>query len=170
MQERKNFRRRIALYILLLLVCFVFQTSRGTRLTLWGASPDVLPFLLAAVALFEGPYVGALFGFFGGILLSVNSTAPEALLSMYYGLGCLGAGFFASRYMRRVFPTLLMCGTFLSLFKTLLSFFFFYALVYEAHSPGLLLIAGKSLLLSLPFSLLLYLLVKHIHSRFTAEE
>ena len=72
--------------------------------------------------------------------------------------------------MRRVFPTLLMCGIFLSLFKTLLSFFFFYALVYEAHSPGLLLTAGKSLLLSLPFSLVVYLIVKHIHSRFTAEE
>lgn len=170
MQERKNFRCRMALYALLVLVCFLLQFSRGTRLTLWGASPDVLPFLFAAVALFEGPYVGAIFGFAGGILLSVNSTAPEALLSMYYSLGCLGAGFFASRYMRRVFPTLLMCGIFLSLCKTLLSFFFFYALVYEAHSPGLLLTAGKSLLLSLPFSLVVYLIVKHIHSRFTAEE
>ena len=152
MQERKNFRCRMALYALLVLVCFLLQFSRGTRLTLWGASPDVLPFLFAAVALFEGPYVGAIFGFAGGILLSV------------------GAGFSASRYMRRVFPTLLMCGIFLSLFKTLLSFFFFYALVYEAHSPGLLLTAGKSLLLSLPFSLVVYLIVKHIHSRFTAEE
>ena len=117
MQERKNFRCRMALYALLVLVCFLLQFSRGTRLTLWGSSPDVLPFLFAAVALFEGPYVGAIFGFTGGILLSVNSTASEALLSMYYSLGCLGAGFFASRYMRRVFPTLLMCGIFLSLFK-----------------------------------------------------
>ena len=141
MQERKNFRCRMALSALLVLVCFLLQFSRGTRLTLWGSSPDVLPFLFAAVALFEGPYVGAIFGFTGGILLSVNSTASEALLSMYYSLGCLGAGFFASRYMRRVFPTLLMCGIFLSLFKTLLSFFFFFVATVSVTvmSPSLVL-------------------------------
>ena len=49
MQTKKNFRRRIALYLLLLLVLYLLHFSRGTRLRLWGASPDLLPFFLAAV-------------------------------------------------------------------------------------------------------------------------
>ena len=58
MKEKKAFRWRMALYALVLLLFYVLQTARGTRLHVFGATPDLMPFFLAAIALFEGPYVG----------------------------------------------------------------------------------------------------------------
>lgn len=170
MQTKKNFRRRIALYLLLLLVLYLLHFSRGTRLRLWGASPDLLPFFLAAVALFEGPYTGCALGLVAGLLTAVNSGAPEGLLALYYGLGCLCLGWFTARHMRRTLPAALLCGVALSGVKTLLTFFFFYALVYRAHSLGALVRSGYSLLFSMVLAPLAYLAVKKIHTRFTEEE
>lgn len=170
MQTKKNLRRRIALYLLLLLILYLLQFSRGTRLRLWGISPDLLPFLLSAVALFEGPYAGCALGFIVGLLTAVNSGAPEGLLALYYGLGCLGLGWFTARHMRRTLPAALLCGAALSGVKTLLTFFFFYALVYRAHSLGGLIRSGYSLLFSMALAPLIYWAVKKIHARFTEEE
>ena len=170
MQKKKNFRRRAALYFLLLLVLYLLQFSRGTRLRLWGVSPDLIPFLLAAAALFEGPYVGAALGLAAGLLTAVNSGAPEGLLALYYSLGCLGLGWFTSRHMRRTLPAALLCGAALSSVKPLLTFFFFYALVYRAHSLGALVWSGYSLLFSALLAPLVYWAVKKIHSRFDEEE
>lgn len=170
MQNKKNFRWRMVLYALMLLVLYVLQTARGTRVHLWGATVDMLPFMLAAIALFEGPYVGAAFGFAAGLLTAVNSGAAEGLMALYYSVCCLGAGWFATRYMRRVYPTLLMCGVFISGLKSLFVFFFYYALVYQAHSFGALRYAGLTLAFSAVFSPLIYLIVKKIHLRFTEEE
>lgn len=170
MQTKKNVRRRIALYLLLLLILYLLQFSRGTRLRLWGVSPDLIPFFLAAVALFEGPYIGCAMGFTAGLLTAVNSGAPEGLLALYYGLGCLGAGQFTARHMRRTLPAALLCGAVLSSVKTLLTFFFFYALVYRAHSLGALVRSGYSLLFSMVLAPLIYLAVKKIYNRFTEEE
>lgn len=170
MQEKRNFRWRAALYLLLLLALSLLQFSRGTRLRLFGVSPDLLPFFLAALALFEGPYLSALFGLLAGLLAAANGSSPEGLLSLYYGLCCLGAGSLASRYLRRTLPAALLCGSFIFSLKTLLTFFFFYALIYRAHSLGALARAGRGLLLSIALAPLVYLLVKKIHSRFTKEE
>ena len=65
-------------YALLLLGVFLLQSSRGTAIRLWGASPNALPFLVAAVALLEGPYAGGSFGFACGLLLALNSTGLRA--------------------------------------------------------------------------------------------
>lgn len=170
MQEKRNFRWRTALYLLLLLILYLLQFSRGTRLRVLGASPDLLPFFLASLALFEGPYLSAAFGLLAGLLCAVNAGSPEGLLALYYSLCCLGAGYLTSRYLRRTLPAALLCGTFIFSLKILLTFFFFYALVYRAHSLGALVRAGHSLLLSLVLAPLLYWLVRSIHRRFTAEE
>ena len=163
MQEKKRFRLRMTLYALVVLVLYLLQSARGTQLQVFGVTPDLLPFALCAVALFEGPYVGAAFGLGAGLLTSINSTAAEGLMALYYSLGCLGLGFFSTKYMRRVYPTLLLGGLILSGLKSLLVFFFYYALVYEAGSFGALTYSGMRIALSALFSPLIYLLFRKIH-------
>ena len=71
--------------------------------------------------------------------------------------------------MRRVYPTLLMCGAFISALKSLVVFFFYYALVYEAHSLSALAFAARNLAFSALFSPVVYLIIRKIHRRFTEE-
>ena len=68
--------------------------------------------------------------------------------------------------MRRVYPTLLMCGAFISALKSLVVFFL-YALVYEAHSLSALAFAARNLAFSALFSPVVYLIIRKIHRRFT---
>ena len=69
-------------YALLLLGFFVLQSSRGTALWLGGATVNVLPFLVAAVALLDGPYAGGSFGFAGGVLLLI----PLVMIAIAAGI------------------------------------------------------------------------------------
>ena len=70
-------------YALLLLGFFVLQSSRGTALWLGGATVNVLPFLVAAVALLDGGMVCmAVESFFAYIfhdLLIYGMSLPQAM-------------------------------------------------------------------------------------------
>ena len=151
MQERKNFRCRMALYALLLLVCFLLQSSGARALFCGRPLPMCFPSFLQRWPCLRAPLWRAIFGFAGGNPSVGQFHCPRSSSVHVLQPGLLGRSFFASRYMRRVFPTLLMCGIFLSLFKTLLSFFFFYALVYEGPFPRAIAHGGEKPLLSPAF-------------------
>lgn len=156
-------------YALLLLGVFLLQSSRGTALFLWGASPNALPFLLAAVALVEGPYAGGSFGFVCGMLLTLNSTGLEELQALYLALFGVLFGLFGAEYLRPVIPSALAGGLLCLGIQAVFRYVFVYLLIYRA-GPGYALrqFCGE-LLLSLPLGAVIWLAVRRIHRRFTEE-
>ena len=132
MTERKNRAIKYCAYSLLLLLLYILQTSRGTSVSVFGIRPDVIPFFVAAAALFDGPYAGGLFGFFAGLLCAVSSPAIDGLSALYLGVAGTVCGVVSQRYMRKVLPSALLLGTLIVLVQGVLSYVFYYALLYSA--------------------------------------
>lgn len=164
--KSNHFKRRMALYGVLLIAVYLLQYSQGMQITLYGARMDILPFFIAAIALFEGPLVGCAFGTAIGLISCINISSAEGLLALYYGLCGLGLGYFAPKYMRKVFPSTFFCGTLIFAVKTIIVFCFYYALVYKAASLQAFKFAGFQLFLSWLFAVPLHFIIKKISTTF----
>jgi len=157
-------------YALLLLGAFVLQNARGTAITLWGVTADVLPFLVASVALLEGPYVGGTVGFFAGLLQSVHSIMVEGLAAL--SLMLLGAlfGWLSQRHLRPVLPSALLGGGLWVLLQGISRYIFYYALVYGVDFVSGLRTIVAPLALSLIPGAVLFWATRGIYRRFTETE
>lgn len=156
-------------YALLMLGLFVLQSSRGTAIQLWGASVNVMPFLVAAVALLDGPYAGGVLGFFAGVLLTVNGTGVEGFGSLMLGLFGVGFGLFGAYYLRPVILSALSGGLVCMTVESIFRYVFHDLLMYGMTLSEAFGLFGARLLLSLPAGALTWLLVKAVHRRFTEE-
>ena len=168
--ERKYKTIKYCAYALVMIACFVLQSARGTAISLWGGGINALPYLVAAIALFDGPYAGGSFGFFAGLLLSINSMVIEGLVAMAMGLFGAFFGHFGRIYLRQVLPSVLLGGLGYSLFHGGCRYLFYYALVHGI-SPvyGLQSLLGEVLLSLLPGAAMFFI-VRAIKSRFTEGE
>jgi rod shape-determining protein MreD len=87
--------RRIALRVgLIVLAAVVLQLSFFSYLSFFGATPDALIVVVASLGLLGGALVGAVCGFFAGLLL--DSALLQAL--GVSSLALLTAGYLAGRY------------------------------------------------------------------------
>lgn len=99
---------KIVGYALFLLLVYCLQTSRGTSVTLFSYRVDLLPLVLAAVALWDGPEAGLIIGLLTGILYDISTPMAEGLLPLLYMLYGVFAGVLSQRYLRKVFPACLL--------------------------------------------------------------
>lgn len=102
---------KIGCYLLLTIVVFVIETSNGLPMRLFGFRIDLMPCLPAAVALFEGPWLGVVIGLATGILYDVGYIGAEGLLPVYYMLFGLAAGALSARFLGKMFPSFLLLTT-----------------------------------------------------------
>lgn len=103
---------KIVLYLLFLILVYVVETAQ-IPLAVFGFRVDLLPCIPAAIALMEGPALGALFGLFTGILYDVGFIGVDGLFPIYYMLFGIAAGVVSMRFLRRMFPSMLLlsaCG------------------------------------------------------------
>lgn len=167
MRVDRNKAVRHAAYTLLIIFAFVLQTTKGIKITISGASADYLTFVIASIAIFEGPYAGGGFGFLAGLLLSSGSLMPEGLGSLYLALCGAVCGWLAQTVFRRVLPTLLLCGAASLLIKDILSYVFYYGLFYKVNIMFCLKIWAIELVLSLAIGTGIFFLTRKIYRRFT---
>lgn len=154
-------------YALLMLALFVLQSSRGTAIHAWGASVNVMPFFVAAVALLDGPYSGGAFGFFAGVLLTLNNAGVEGFASLTLGLFGIGFGLFGAYYLRPVILSALSGGVLCMLVEAVFHYVFYDLLIYGMPLSDALRIFSLELAMSLPAGALTYLLARAVHRRFT---
>ena len=96
--------------MLFLLLVYVVETAH-IPLSLFGFHIDLLPCIPAAVALMEGPALGGLLGLFTGILYDVGFVGIDGLFPIYYMLFGIVAGIVSMRFLRRMFPSMLLLST-----------------------------------------------------------
>lgn len=156
-------------YALLLLGFFLLQSSRGTAVSLWGASIDALPFFVAAVALLDGPYAGGAFGFAAGVLTTLNSAGVEGFSSLYLTLFGVLFGLFGAYYLRTILFSALAGGILAMMMEAFFRYVFYELLFYGMPLGQALTAFGLKLLLSLPVGALAYALVRVVRRRFTEE-
>ena len=157
---------KYAVYAVVMLLAHVLCAARGVMPQLWGARVSPLPFMLCAIALYEGPYVGAGFGLFAGMLISLHSLTAEGLASLYLGLFGLFFGLVAVIWLRPILLNAMLGGALCMLLQGVGRYLFYHGLVLGVPmGQDALQVAGELLLALLP-GLLLCLLVRKIYTKF----
>lgn len=165
-REEKIQAAKYAVYGVVMLLTAVLCAARGVSPQLWGARMNPLPFLLCAIALYDGPYVGAGFGLFAGMLVSLHSLMAEGLASLYLGLFGLGFGIIAVIWLRPIVPNAILGGLICIALQGVGRYLFYQGLVYGIPvGQSALQLAGEALLALVP-GLLLCLLIRKIHTKF----
>lgn len=139
------------------------------QIRLLQAHPFLLPMLISTAAIYEGSLPGGVFGLLLGLCcdLLLSSGPTVWFYTIAFTLSALAAAMLA-KYL--ISPGFLCAaaGAILSFALTDLLRFSLYA-VQSRMSPLLLLLAGKELLLSLPFVLPVNALFRRIHCRFSSD-
>ncbi len=86
-------------YSLVLLLAVVIQTT-PRFLNVGSVKPVFILPVCLAVALCEGPYAGALFGMFGGLVWDMTAGRTVGLLAMSCLLLCFGAAIVVETYLK----------------------------------------------------------------------
>jgi rod shape-determining protein MreD len=79
---------------LLVFAAALFQTGLFASLLVWGGAADVLLVVVVCLGLLRGSVPGAIFGFFGGLVVDLVTLETLGLTSLVLTL----AGFWAGRY------------------------------------------------------------------------
>ena len=101
---------KILCYLLLLTAFYVLSAARGVLYGMGLPTVNAMPFLVAAIAFFEGPYTGGCMGFYSGLLLSISSSTmegAETLILALFGVLCGSVGVVL---LRRILPSVLACA------------------------------------------------------------
>lgn len=170
MQTGRHRTIKYCAYALVMLVFFILQHSRGTSISLFGASADSLPFIIAAIALFDGPYVAGSFGFAAGLMASLHSPVLEGLSALYMGLFGVAFGLLGALYMRRVLVGALIGGSLCLLVQGACRYFFYFRLVYDVNiAAGAINIAAELALSILP-GIVVFYIIRALNRRFSEQE
>ncbi len=152
------------LYAVLSLVLYVLQAAVFTRLSLFGVKPLILPVAVVCIALFEGSFIGGIFGLVCGVLCDFTMSDTLVLFTVSLTLIGFGVGILSELVLARGFPSCMLCSAavllicaFLQSFRLL---FFFGASPRAIASTGLLQ-SAYSILFTLP----LYLCVRTVSRR-----
>jgi len=152
---------KITLYGMLMIAAYVFNTTVCPAVNIQGVSPDVLPFLVAYVALHEQYAGGMAFGVALGIICDSLKSRYLGFYSLVYMCLAAGGGWVSERYLRKNILTGVIMGVVFFLFMNLPRYMLVYNLGFQEDLNGLLEIP-LSLVYSIPFSLLFYPFIKLI--------
>lgn len=168
MQRERISILKIITYAALLVLLHLVETSSGVHWRILGFRLDVLPAVMAAVALLDGPVEGVILGLITGVLYDIGFTGTEGMYPLYFMLFGVGAGLFSHRYLRKIFPSMLLITACSMLFLDLFRYGF---LVLMGTSSSFLIfmrMACGETLVTLIFTPAVYLAVRFISRRFEA--
>lgn len=103
--------RRFIIQLIIILICFLFQTSVFRFLDLAGIVPNLLLIPTVSFGMMRGRKEGMLVGFCSGLLMDIfygSIIGPYALLYMY--LGYINGFFHRVCYMEDILLPMLMVG------------------------------------------------------------
>lgn len=147
------------LYYIALIILFSFQTSAGMRIEFFGAHMDMLPFLVAAVAVNESPRGASLFAFIAGMLCDINMTREITFYCGVYFILALVISVVNDMYLRKSYLSSLMWGTGVFIVKSLCRSIVLSVSVKGATFVEVLSYEGASFVISLIASVVVYLFV-----------
>lgn len=116
-------QRRYLKWILLSLLCvlmLVLQDVLFSRMSLYGATVDMVPTVLLMICVIHGAEGGAAFLLAGALIYWLAGSAPGVYVIMLIPLFGTVAAAFRQAYLRKGFRTTMMCtGSALILYETL---------------------------------------------------
>ena len=166
MQRERLSIPKIVLYILLALLLCVVQTTLFGAWSIAGYHVDVLPALVVAAALLDGPAEGMIVGIAVGLLYDLGFIGIDGLYPLFFLLFGLGAGVFSRMALSGSYVSMLLTTAFEMVLLGLLRYFA-YLLPQAGASLGLVFrqVAAGTLLTCL-FSFVAYFPMRRISRLF----
>lgn len=166
MQRERLSIPKIVLYILLALLLYVVQTTLFGAWSIAGYHVDVLPALVVAAALLDGPVEGMIVGIAVGLLYDLGFIGIDGLYPLFFLLFGLGAGAFSRMALSGSYVSMLLTTAFEMVLLGLLRYFA-YLLPQAGASLGLVFrqVAAGTLLTCL-FSFVAYFPMRRISRLF----
>ena len=96
--------RRILVNFVLIVLCFVAQTSLFRVLSILGCSPNLLLIFVVSTGVMRGDIAGLFTGFFSGLLCDCFSGSVVGLFALIY----MFAGFVCGKYRKSFYPENMM--------------------------------------------------------------
>lgn len=165
----KNQVIRVVLYLIVTTLFHAVISSPVFLVTPWFVSVNIMPFIIASIALYDGPYIGGGVGFYAGVLLSLSSTTvegAEALIMALFGIICGSAGVML---LRKIMPSALFCGVLLLATRGIISAVY-YQLFYEISFISVAIEYLKITVVSTFFGIFAFKIIKKINKRFSEVE
>jgi len=121
--KRRTLIVSILLHALLLAAVYVFQSMIFPYIRLNGLVPLLIPIVSTGVAVYEGRYIGGIFGLFSGILCDVSFNEPAAMFTVLLPICGLLVGALADAVITRGFATYFICCTAVLIVSVLVQMF-----------------------------------------------
>ena len=153
---------RVVACAVVLVLCFVLESSLSIRISLFGAHFDLLPPLIAAISVCLGCPAGLVCGALGGMLHDASGTSVEGLMPLYYMLWGIAGGMVGERYRVRQLNTIVLLSVGMTVLLSLIRYLFYFQFVTES---GLLVFVKGMILqavLTAVLCPLVYWAVRHI--------
>ena len=161
---------KYGLYALLVFFLYVLQTTPDL-FSVSGIKPLLVLPACMAVAVYEGAFVGGLFGFFSGFLCDTGAETLFGFNALFFLVFCAGAGFLATYALRRsLLNGMLLCLSALFLLLGAEFFFTYFLYDYEGLSSFFYLDIAPQVLYSSLFSVPFCLLFERLHNLFARRE
>ncbi len=154
------------LYVVFGVMVYTLQTALGGKVMLFGIRPNLVPFLICAVAVFEGEKCGSWYAFFIGIICDTFHPISIGFFSIVYFALAYGVGIVTKKYLTVGFLTTLLLGVLVSVFTNILLYVVFYMIFESVHVLDMLYITWIEAVYSLSLSFIVYLPISFIGNRF----
>lgn len=118
-QQQKKYLKLI-LFVLLSLLTLVLQDVLFSRISVYGATVDMVPCVLLLVCVLQGAAEGCVFLLAGALVYYLSGSAPGVYVILLIPLFGTLAAAFRQAYLRKGFRTTMMCtGAALVLYETI---------------------------------------------------
>ena len=165
MQKEQPIIVKYIAYLLFLIVLYAIETA-NIPMEIMGFRIDLLPCVPAAVALMEGPVLGGFIGFMTGMLYDIGFIGVEGLFAIYYMLFGIFAGAISMKFLRRMFPSMLLLSTCGMMFLGLIRYGLSLMIISKVPFPLAFQEMCGEILLTIVLSPIVYFPVRNISRRF----
>jgi rod shape-determining protein MreD len=162
---KQSFRAlRILLCAVILVFCFIVESSLGIRITVFGAHFDFLPPIIAASAVCLGCPAGLVCGFLAGMLYDAAGAGIEGLYPIYYmfcGILCGLMSETRKRQTNRLLMTVFF-GVGMPVLMSIIRYLFYFQFVAESGLSMVLQKLVAQAMLAAILCLPVYWVISHI--------
>lgn len=169
--EKKKSRYKWILYITLIFIIMLLETTLLPYVKVFGATPmSLVPYAIGAIAMFEGAYGGALAGLSAGIISDSMLSTADGFYTVVYALCGIAVAFLCEFIFWRNYWTSLLYCIVIVLLTRLIYFIVFFLIFGETNLWMMLQILPAELFISVFFTPFIYWAIHTIATRFYIEE
>ena len=155
--DKKDIRTKWIYYVALLFLVMLLETTFLPHIKLFGASPThLLPYAVAAIAMLEGAFGGALAGLFAGVISDTMLAIPDGFYTLTFVICGVLVAFLCTLVFWRNYWTSLLYFIAVVLLTRLIYFTIFFLIYGETNILVFLAPLPAELLVSALFTPFLY--------------